>query len=206
MIIKTSIGFLNDDSDDALVADITRLLAALTGNPAYPKAAALLLLIKAALEDFRTAQAAAGGGGVVLTAAKMAKRKALCALVRSLANDVNEECLGDLTTLLSSGFPIQKPQHFPIGDLPTPATPTLTLGVHSGELDASVPPIYGAQTYNWQVATASAPTVILQTLQTTAASTTFAGLAAGVVHVVSASAVGAAGVSDWSGTASQMVV
>jgi hypothetical protein len=86
---------------------------------------------------------AAGGGGVALTAVKNDKRDALCTLVRSLADDVTDECDGDLTVLLTSGFPIQKPQHFPIGDLPAPNVPTLSLGVHSGDLNASVTPVYG---------------------------------------------------------------
>jgi hypothetical protein len=111
-----------------------------------------------------------------------------------------------LTILLSSGFPIQKPEHYPIGDLPAPAAPTLTLGVHSGSLNASVPPVYGAATYNWQLAAADAPTVILQTDETTAASTSFNDLVPGKVYIVQADAVGAAGTSDWSQPASLMVV
>jgi hypothetical protein len=123
-----------------------------------------------------------------------------------VANDVEEESNGDLTVLLASGFIIQKPQHFPFGELPAPGAPALALGTHSGELEASVAPVYGAVTYNWQVAAASAPTVILQTGETTAASTSFADLASGVVHVVTVNAVGTAGTSDWSQPSSQMVI
>src|ERR1035437_447255 len=173
MIIKPSIGFLNSDSDAQLIKDIQQILAGMTGNAGYPKAAALLLLIKAALDEFTTALAAAAGGGVALTATKNDKRVTLCQLVRSLAADVTDECHGDLTVLLTSNFPIQKPQHFPIGDLPAPATPTLALGIHSGSLNANMVPVYGAVTYNWQVMLASAPTAILQTAETTGASTAF---------------------------------
>jgi len=206
MIVKPSTSFLTTDSDAQLVKDITRILACMTGNPAYAKAAALLLLIQAALTDFSTALAAAGGGRKALTAIKNDKRAALCKLVRSVANDVEEESNGDLTVLLASGFIIQKPQHFPFGELPAPGAPALALGTHSGELEASVAPVYGAVTYNWQVAAASAPTVILQTEETTAASTSFADLAPGIVHVVTVNAVGTAGTSDWSQPSSQMVI
>ena len=206
MIVKPSINFLTSAGDSELVSEIQKIITYMTGNVSYSKAVALLLLIKAALADFITAMTNAADGGVTLTSIKKDKRAALCALVRSLAADVTEECLGDLTILLSSGFPIQKPQHFPIGDLPAPGAPTLTLGVHSGGLNASVPPVYGAATYNWQVAASDAPTVILQTDETTGASTIFSGLTPGKVYIVQANSVGTAGTSDWSQSASLMVV
>ena len=206
MIVKPSIGFLNSDGDAQLIKAIQQILAGMIGNAAYTKAAALLLLIQAALAEFVTALANAAGGGVALTALKNAKRKALCTLVRSLATDVTDECLGDLTVLLTSKFPIQKPARYPIGNLPAPASPVLTLGTHHGELDASVAPVYGALTYNWQVALASAPTVVVQETETSAASVTFTGLPAGQICVVQATVVGTAGTSDWSQSASLMVV
>ena len=206
MIVKPSIGFLNTDKDSDLTKDVQKIINMMTGNPSFPKAVALLLLVKAALDDYCTALAEAGDGGHTLNSIKWDKRKALCGLVRLLAFDVEEESAGDLTVLLSSGFPIQKPQHFPIGDLSVPAAPTLTLGTHSGGLNASVPPVYGAQTYNWQLALASAPNVILRTNQSTAASTSFDGLIPGQIYLVQANAFGTAGTSDWSQPSSQMVI
>ena len=73
-------------------------------------------------------------------------------------------------------------------------------------LNASVPPVYGAATYNWQVAAADAPAVLLQTNETTAADTSFNGLMPGKLHIVRANAVGCAGTSDWSQSATLMVV
>jgi len=206
MIVKPYISFLLSDSDAQLVKDINRIYTSMTGNAAYPKAVALLLLVKSALDEFVAALSLAGGGGVALTADKNDKRDALCTLVRTLAGDVTDECAGDLTVLLTSGFPIQKPQHFPIGDLPAPGAPTLSLGVHSGDLDAAVTPVYGAVTYNWQLALASNPSAILQTDETTAASTGFSGLTPGQIYIVTANVVGSAGTSDWSSPAPKMVV
>jgi hypothetical protein len=206
MIVKPSIGFLKTDRDADLVKAIQKILGMMTGNISYPKAVALLLLVKAALDDFTAGLVLAGDGSHTLVSAKKDKRLALAALVRSLAYDVEVECAGDLTVLLSSGFPIQKPQHFPIGDLPVPAAPALMLGAHSGSLDASVPPVYGAQSYNWQVALASAPNVILQTKETTATYTSFVGLKPGEIYIVQANVSGTAGTSDWSQPTSQMVV
>jgi hypothetical protein len=39
-------------SDAQLVKDINRIYTSTTGNAAYPKAVALLLLVKAALDEF----------------------------------------------------------------------------------------------------------------------------------------------------------
>jgi hypothetical protein len=126
--------------------------------------------------------------------------------MRQLASYVQVACKGDLAVLLSSGFPIQKPQRSPIGVLPAPAGLTVTLGNRSGELDASAAPVPGAAIYNWRVTTAAAPNVVVQTAQTTAASNTFEGLTPGVVYNVQVNAVGSAGPSDWSDPVPQMVV
>ena len=108
--------------------------------------------------------------------------------------------------LQTRGFPIPKPEHYPIGDLPTPVEPALSLGAHSGELDASASPIFGALTYNWQLVLASAPNVIVQELETSAARATFAGLIPGQIYLVQVNVVGTAGTSDWSPAVSLMVV
>ena len=73
------------------------------------------------------------------------------------------------------------------------------------ELDASVSPVYGTHIHNWRLALASAPDVILQTRQSSATYTTFAGLIPGQIYWVHVSAVGTAGTSDWSPSAALMV-
>jgi hypothetical protein len=206
MIVKPSIRFLTQDSDSDLVQALKKIIASMTGNASYPKAAALLLLVQAALAEFETALANTADGGQSAFSLKDQMRAALCLPVRSLALDVTDECHGDLTVLLTSGFPIQKPERYPIGELPAPAAPALSLGTHSGELDASVPPIYGALTYNWQVMLAAAPSVVVQEMETSSASATFPGLPPGQVCIVQANVVGTAGTSDWSPATSLMVV
>ena len=206
MIVKPSIQFLTQDGDSDLVTAIKKILAGMTGNASYPKAAALLLLVQAALADFEAALANTADHARTSFALKDQKRAALCPLVRSLALDVTDECNGDLTVLLSSGFPIQNPEHYPIGKLPTPGAPVLSLGDYSGELVGNTPPIYGAVTYNWQLALASAPNVIVQEAETTATTVTFADLIAGQTYLLQVNAVGTAGTTDWSPPATLMVV
>jgi hypothetical protein len=206
MIVKPSISFLTYDSDPQLITDTNTILTDLTGNPSYPSPAPALPSVKSALDEFATACANAASGGVTLTSIKNDKRAALTALLRQLASYVQVACNGDLTILLSSGFPIQKPQRNPVGVLPAPGNLTVTFGPRTGELDAGVAPVPGAAIYNWQLAAASAPTAVLQKAQTTAASNSFTGLTPGVIYVVQANAVGSAGPSDWSEPVSQMAV
>jgi hypothetical protein len=208
MIVKPSISFLNDDSDAQLITDVGAIITGLTGNTSYTTPAPTLAAVTTALNAFTTALADidSAGGGVTLTAAKNDKRTDLVALMRELASYVQVTCKGDLTVLLSSGFPIQKPQRNPIGTLPAPVNLTVVLGALSGQLNAVVPPVFGASVYNWKLTASNAPTVVLQSAQTTAGRTTFSGLTPGVMYVAQVNAVGAAGPSDWSQPVSQMAL
>jgi hypothetical protein len=76
----------------------------------------------------------------------------------------------------------------------------------TGSLRAVISPVRGAYAYNWRVALASAPTVYVQTKQTTSGRATFQGLTPGQVYNVAANAVGSAGTSDWSDVGSLMVI
>ena len=206
MIVKTSVTFLTVDNDSQLVADTETIVTSMSGNASYPAAAPPLAEVTSAKTDFVTAMANAADGGVTLTAIKKQKRDALTGLLRELASYVQVACKGNLAVLLSSGYPIQKPQRTPIGVLPAPSNLTVALGARTGELDAAAAPLAGAGIYNWRVTTAAAPNVVVQSAQTTAASNTFTGLTPGVVYNIQANAVGSAGPSDWSDPVAQMVV
>lgn len=206
MIVKPYISFVNDDSDAQLIVDVGGIITGLTGNASYPAPSPTLAAVTAALNAFTTAVNDAIGGGVALTSAKNDRRAELVALVRELASYVQVACKGDMTVLLTSGFPIQKPTRNPIGQLPVPANLKVTLGTHTGQLNASAAPVFGAAVYNWRLSTAAAPTVVVQSAQTTAASNTFTGLTPGVVYNAEVNAVGAAGPSDWSDPVPQMAV
>jgi hypothetical protein len=146
----------------------------------------------------------AAGGGTLLTSVKNDKRAILVALLRQLASYVQVTANGDMSVLLSSGFPIQKPQRQPIGVLPAPLNLTVTLGSRTCELHANAAPVAGAAIYNWRLTTAAAPTVVVHSAQTTAANNTFADLTAGVVYNTSVNAVGSAGTGNWSDVVPQM--
>jgi hypothetical protein len=94
----------------------------------------------------------------------------------------------------------------PIGPLPAPQAPIVRHGAISGTLNARVPKVNGANAYNWRIALASAPTVYVGTAQTTGGRYTFGDLTAGQVYLVQANALGSQGESNWSDTASLMVI
>jgi hypothetical protein len=124
-------------------------------------------------------------------------RLILATLMRQLASYVTVACLGDMTNLILSGFPVQKPVRTPIGALPAPLNLIINHGVISGELNAKVNPVFGAATYNW-TCTAATAGAVPQTGQSTGSSYAFTDLTPGVSYTVTANAVGAAGASNWS--------
>lgn len=206
MVIKPSIQFLNTDTDSELINDITVVILGVGGNPAiYDKPNPALPDVQKGLDNFSAGVAATADGGPSATARKNQLRLILVGLVRQLASYVGVACKGDMTNLLLSGFPVQKPSRAPIGVLPAPGNPTLALGSRSGELDAAVNPVFGASIYNWKL-TSSAAGEAPRTAQTTASYFTFTGLTPGVTYSVTANVVGAAGPSDWSDKATQMAV
>jgi hypothetical protein len=206
MIVKVSISFLNDEADAVLLTTTDSILAAMTNNASYPNPSPSLPDVTSARNDFSVALSNAANGGKLLTAIKNEKRVELAASLRPLASYVQVTANGDLPVLISSGFPIQKPERQPIGVLPAPSNLTVTFGARSGELRTTARPLSGAGIYNWRLTTAAEPTVVLQTAQTTAASKTFTGLTPGVVYRIEVNAVGAAGPSNWSEPVSQIAV
>jgi hypothetical protein len=206
MIVKAATGFLTDSNDARLITDVQGAITGMTDNPNFPSPAPSLKAVGAALGAFTDAVAAAVNRGKVETAAKNARRAELASLMRQLASYVTLTSDGDMEKLLSSGFPYQKPVRNRVGTLPAPAAPTLRIGMKSGELDATVPPIYGAGSYNWRVALASKPDTFVQTAQTTGGRYTFQGLTPGQAYNVEANAVGAAGPGDWSDLSTAIVV
>ncbi|MFZ1072402.1 MAG: fibronectin type III domain-containing protein [Verrucomicrobiia bacterium] len=207
MLVKPSIQWINKDTDVELINDASVIVLAMTNNASiYPTPTPSIPDVQSALNKFSTGVAATADGGPSATSAKNNLRLVLCGLLRQLASYVAVACKGDMTNLLLSGFPTQKPQRQPIGVLPAPANLTVTLGARSGELDAAANPVFGASIYNWQLKAANAPTVVVQTAQTTGASKTFTGLTPGVVYTAEVNAAGTAGPSDWSNPVPQMVV
>lgn len=206
MIIKPAIMWLTTDSDALLINDASVILAALTNNATiYPTPAPTVPVVQTALDNFIAGVAAAADGGPSSTSAKNNLRLILVGLLRQLASYVQMACKNDMTNLLLSGFPVQKPVRQSIGVLPAPSNVTVKLGDRSGELTVKASPVFGASIYNWRLTNASTGAVV-ETVQTPSARTAFEGLTPGVTYTITVNTVGAAGPSDWSNPISQMVI
>lgn len=206
MVIKPAVGFLTKDSDGRLVLNTQAIVAAMTGNENYPTPVPTLAAIATALAAFIAAIAAAADGGRRLTALKKAGRADLVVLLRQLASYVALTCGNDMPTLISSGFPVQKPTRVPVGPLPQPFTPFVKHGANSGSVFAGTSPVNGASTYNWRVALATTPAVFVQQKQTTSSRAVIDGLTPGERYLVQVSAVGAAGPSNYSSAGELIVI
>ena len=193
-------------SDAQLVVMTHGVIAGTTANPSFPTPIPAPATITTALNAFTVALSDAANGGTELTSIKNAKRTELVSLLTQLAAYITVTVNGDMTKLLSSGFPYQKPARTKIGQLSISGVPVLKQGVVSGELDATVVPVYGASSYNWSIALASAPDKSVQTSQSVGGRCTFVGLTAGENYSVSVNAMGAAGLSDWSDASTLIVI
>lgn len=205
MIVKPSISFLTGDSDSVLVTDTTTVVTSMTNNDNYTTPVPALTLITTAKNAFAAAIAAAADGGKQATSDKYAKRAELVSLMRQLANYVQGACLDDMTKLLSSGFPVQKPDRSPASVPATPVAPKVTQGL-TGQAISTTKPVDFTYIYNWRVALASKPDDFVQHGQSTGGRTEFEGLTPGQKYVFQCNAVGTAGTSDWSNAGSRMVI
>lgn len=123
--------------------------------------------------------------------------------MRQLASYVSATANSNLEKLMRSGFPVHKTDRTPIGPLLAPEAPVVSQRPVPGTLAAASSPVYGASSYNWSQALATAPEADVQTAQTTGARVSFAGLTPGTIYAV---CLNAAGISDWSDSGSLMVV
>ncbi len=205
MIVKPSVSNLTAASDPQLNLDVTTVTTSMEGNLNYPTPLPTIPILTAANAEFAQAIADAAGGGKEATSAKNAKRAIVVSLMRQLASYVAVACQDDMTKLLSSGFPVQKPNRTPAVVPPTPASPTCTQ-LLTGQVMASSGPCFGTYIYNSRVALASAPTTYVQHQQSTGSKATYNGLTPGQLYLFEFNAVGTAGTSDWSDAGSIMVI
>jgi hypothetical protein len=154
MLVKTATSWITTDPDEGFINDTGAALAGIAANPTiYTNPTPPLATVQTALDAFSGGVQAwiVAGGGTALTAKKKNLRAALAALVRDLCSYVQVACKGNMEWLQLSGIPAQKPTKEPVGPVATPVAPVLSLGDHSGELDASVTPVFGAVLYSWRL-------------------------------------------------------
>jgi hypothetical protein len=207
MIVKTAMMWIKSSADPVFVIIGRSGIAGVKANPmVFPLQIPTELVLTTAMDEFVITLEDSNNGGPAQTQVKNEKRLLIAPLFDQFCNYVTVTANGSLASLKLSGLPIQKPTRVRIGPLDPPYAPVLDYTRNSGELSAASAPVYGGLTYNWTLALASAPKVILQTKQTSGAKALFVGLIPGEVYVVQLNAVGTAGASDWSDVSSLMAI
>ncbi|HEY1583200.1 MAG TPA: fibronectin type III domain-containing protein [Chthoniobacterales bacterium] len=177
----------------------------MTANSNYATPFPALAILTTALDELEVKAQDALGRDHLAIVARNGSFDSCANLFRQEASYVQMECQNDLDILLSSGF-ISTKAPAPIGPLATPSAPLCRQGTNSGVLRARTDRVYGAKAHAWRVALASAPTVYVQTAQTSSSRNTFSDLTPGQTYLVEVSAFGTAGQSDWSIPGELMVI
>jgi len=201
---KVAIGFLTKSKDADLVVASERIAVGMTGNAAYPDPNPTLATLIAARNTYVAAVNAAKGNSLGIVVRKQ-QRGSFTALLRDLAHYVQVASGGDLAILLSSGFPAQRHKK-PVGALPAPANMRLKRGKTSGLLIARCNRVLQAGAYEWRYANIATPTAWVNLESTFAARVAIEGLTPGAQYTAQVRALGTAGPSDWSDTATLMVL
>lgn len=112
----------------AITGVVDVIIEFMTGNASYVDPDPTLADVTLKNNAAKAAITKAAGGGKLLTALKNVAMADLGTIVRALAPWVMVKANGDLSVLISSGFPIQKPTRGPVAPVATPATPTVLAG------------------------------------------------------------------------------
>jgi len=201
MTPKPSIGFLNSDSNELLINDITVVVMAQKDNAdIYTDPDPPLADIQLSLDNFSTSVHLVNSGPAD-TIIRNNLRLVLTNQVRLLASYVTVACKGSMANLILSGFPPQKGKGQPVGIPAQPQGLTMSHGQQLSQLTTKVGPVFGAVIYNHRL-TPNTPGALPIVEQDTASTHTFTGLIAGVKYTGDVNATGTAGTSDWSSPAS----
>ena len=190
--------------DTDLIAFIRNVITLMTNNTQYPTPTPSLAAITASVNAFETAVHDALDGGKIAIATRNAERMELVALMRQLAAYVQANCDADLLALLGSGFDaVRAPS--PVGTLPPPQNPRLSLTDKSGELMFRFDRVNNAVNYSVQTAPAATGPWTDEALSTSTR-VLIGGLAPGETMWARACANGSAGASEWTAPTTAMAV
>ena len=190
--------------DTDLIAFVRNVIALMTGNTQYPTPTPTLAVLTTSVNAFETAVHEALNGGKIVIATRNAARVDLLALMRQLAAYVQASCNADLLALLGSGFDaVRAPS--PVGVLPPPQNPRLSLTGKSGELMLKFDRVTNAVNYPVQTAPAATGPWSDEDLST-ATRVDIGGLTPGETLWARAAANGSAGASEWTAPTTAMAI
>ena len=185
-----------------LIAFVRNVITLMTGNSQYATPTPTLAAVTTSVDAFETQVHDALDGGKIIIATRNAGRQELLALIRPLAAYVQATCDADLLALLGSGFDaVRSPS--PVGVLPPPTNPRLTLTGKSGELKMIFDRVKNAANYSIQTAPSAVGPWTDEILSTTTR-VIIGGLIPGEILWARTCANGTAGASEWSAPTTAM--
>jgi hypothetical protein len=202
---RVSLGF-SGLSNSALITFVRHVIAMMGKNTSgkYKTPSPDLGVVTTAVDTFAVAVQEALDRGKLAIVARNAKRAELVALMKQLAAYVQNNCGDDLGTLLSSGFDAVRSRS-PVAPVQAPADVALSRNGHSGQLHLRYRKVRNAANYSVQIATKAEGPWTDQPLSS-GTRVTIRNVTPGTIYWARVAANGAAGPSDWVGSASVMAV
>ena len=196
-------------NEGQLIAAAGAAIKGLTGNAVFANPPVDLKAVQTAVDDLNAAIAAQAQGGTGATAHKNNKREELTAILRKLVHYVQDNCGGDVATVLNAGFAVATSSRAS-SPLEKPGIASIDFG-NTTQLVVKVNPVARARCYEVQTAAigaGGAPNPWQNAgLFTNSRAITLAGLTPGTTYSVQVRAVGGStGTTDWSDPVSHVCV
>ena len=138
-------------TDDSLETKASSILQMLTGNANFPAPVPPLATLQTLVTNYQTALVDARSRDIVKVAIKRAARTALEDCLRNLGQYVMWVANGNEEMLVSSGFDLARIPE-PVA-LEEPGVVTVSNGISTGRLVASLKKVRGAYSYVYQIST-----------------------------------------------------
>ena len=186
------------------------VLKGLTGNSNFTNIPIDLALFKAALDAYSIAIADARDGGKKAIALRDRLGEDVIRMLRALATYVEVNCKEDMNTFLSSGFQPRSSTRTPAQPLDQPVLLGIDQGA-TGELLASIKPVRKAKAYDLRFGPvgsggAAPASWSMKTVAQAKQPVSIEGLTPGTTYAIQVRAYGTLGYTEWSDSATRMVI
>ena len=178
------------------------VFSGMTGNAAYPTPPVALSVLSAGIAGYIAALAAALDGGKIALQVRDEQRAALIKTLQALARYVEQSGGDNMTTFMSSGFPVRSTNHPSPQPLAPASIDRIDPGTNSGQLQPVIKALAKAKSYalRFGPTQAGAPPATWTTVTFTTArkAPPITGLTPGTSYTFEVRALGTLGYTDWS--------
>ncbi|HEY2383235.1 MAG TPA: fibronectin type III domain-containing protein [Terriglobia bacterium] len=208
-LIKAALG-LTKALPELVLSQGQALLKGLTGNSNLPNAPIDLNVFKADLDSYAASIADAKDGGRKAITLRNTQGMVVIHAIRQLAAYVELNCKDDMNIFLSSGLQPRSSTRTPAQPLDQPMILFLDQGT-SGQLLVSITKVRGAKSYELHYGPAgpggATPTAWLaQMVPNVKSAASISGLTPGTTYAIQVRAYGLLGYTEWSDSATRMVI